>query len=69
MENSHSKLKRKIMVVPDFMNNKSGLIYKISCNYEQRCNYLLCVHLQITNMCYSKFYILLTVHLVVILGK
>jgi len=30
MENSHSKLIRKVMVVPDFMNNKSGLIYKLA---------------------------------------
>jgi len=26
------------MFVPDFMNNKSGLIYRTCSNSEQRCN-------------------------------
>jgi len=44
MENSHSKLTRKVTVVPDFMNNKSGLIYKLAATLKRDVTiYYVCI--------------------------
>jgi len=59
MENSHSKLIRKVMVVPDFMNNKTGLIYKLAAPLKRdvTIHYVCIFKLQ---TCATHFYLKLT---------